>query len=288
MEPGYYTSLTNAEYHGGAGHSSTGLKKFLRKTPQAILYEKVKAADQESNAAYNLGSAVHGLILEPHHFERDFAVSDVWNLRTKEGRAQRDQFERECGNRTIINLEQYAQAQLMAQAALQNPVVKYHLAGTCREYSFYWKQSAVEDAAPVLLKVRPDAISTAGADVPTIYDVKTCASAAYGEFQRDIVKYLYHVSAAMYLHGVNSCKAFLDDHNNGRPYENFAFICIEKEPPYQVALYNLSPQFLHIGNSFYRAALMRLQMALELDWPGYPTRFRMMDPPSWADRLDEV
>ena len=94
--------------------------------------------------------------MEPHNFNRDFAISDVWNLKTKAGRESRDAFAQENSDKIIINLEQRAQAGLMADAILNHPFASAMLADTVNEQSFYWPHEI--DGAEYLLKVRPDVL----------------------------------------------------------------------------------------------------------------------------------
>ena len=282
MKPGVYTDISNNDYHTSAGYSSTTIKKFLNQTPASILFEKTNKP-KDDKPAYSLGSAVHSLILEPEKFDDDFAVTGNWNLRTNLGKETRDRFVAENQGKIIITPEDYAQARMMANSVLDHPMSSACLTGTKNENSIFWKEDfesrEVEGLnLEILLKVRPDAIST---DYPIIYDIKTCKSAAYKDFQKDIVNFGYHISAAMYLKGVNSCEEF----TNQKFYDSFCFICVEKEPPYQVAVYELDPEFLRIGAMFFNKALERLALALHYDWPTYPESIRIMEPPKWANLL---
>lgn len=281
-EPGLYSSLTNAQYHAAQGISSSQIKRFLEKTPAKLLYEDVNV-ERKPNPVYDLGSAVHCLVLEPLNFERDFAVSDVWNLRTNAGKEARDKFCAENKGKTIIDIEQHERAASMANAIISHPTASSLLSDAIVEQSVFWEHKSTNDFKP-LLKVRPDAVSP---HHPLILDIKTCQNASWSEIQRAILNYKYHVSASMYLEGANQCKP-LRDAVCPEGFSGFALICVESEPPYEVACYELSSSFIQIGHRFFVAGLMRYEMAIRDNWPSYPQSLRVIDPPQWADRVSFI
>lgn len=283
--PGLYSDLTNAQYHGANGVSSTQLKRMLENTPAKTLYQDLHT-ERKSKAVYDLGSAVHSLVLEPNNFERDFAVSDVWNLRTNAGKDAKAAFMEANAGKTIIDVEQHERALAMAHAVIDNQTAAALLDSAIVEQSIFWQREKgfLEDDFTPILKVRPDAVSP---NHSLIVDIKTCQSAAWSDIQSAIIKYKYHLSAAMYLEGANQCKPLKDALGIER-FTNFAFVCVESEPPYEVACYELSPDFLEKGLTMYRAALDRYRIALEQNWPSFPDALRVIDPPPWADRINYI
>lgn len=280
--PGLYSDLTNVQYHGSNGVSSSRLKRLLENTPAKTRYEDAHA-ERKPNAVYDLGSAVHALVLEPQNFQRDFAVSDVWNLHTNAGKAAKAAFIEANQGKTIINIEQQERAMSMAHAVIDNAVASMLLGDVMVEQSIFWQYTNLfeySDFSP-LLKVRPDAVSP---HHTLIVDIKTCQSASWSDMQAAILKYKYHLSAAMYLEGANQCRPLKDALGIDR-FTGFVLICVESEPPYQVACYELSALYLDKGLQQYRAALERYRMAVEDNWPAYPNSLRVIEPPPWADRI---
>jgi exodeoxyribonuclease VIII len=111
-------------------------------------------------------------------------------------------------------------------------------------------------------------------DLGVIFDLKTTTDARPQAVQRDIMKYGYHKSAAHYLNG---CRAL------GIPGDNFAWIFIEKEPPYAIGLYFCSPDLLLRGEiemEKYAAEYFACKRSGE--WPAYSPEFQTIDAPSWA------
>jgi hypothetical protein len=92
--------------------------------------------------------------------------------------------------------------------------------------------------------------------------------------ERDVQKWGYHLSAAHYLNG---CQA------RGLPGDNFAWIFIEKKPPYAIGLYFASPDLLLRGKTDMRGYLDRYAECLAHDvWPAYSPDFQTIDLPAWA------
>jgi hypothetical protein len=98
---------------------------------------------------------------------------------------------------------------------------------------------------------------------------------------------MYHLSAAMYLEGVNQCTELLQETKHFA-YTKFVLVLVENEPPYLPAAYELSQEYIEIGKLLYRRAMRTLQHGRDNDWPGFPEEIRVMEPPTWANRLHTV
>ena len=282
IEPGWYRDMSNEDYHGSFGFSSSQLKVLIEKTPAHLLQSFSDKKHPTDNM--NLGTAVHTLVLEPEKFEDEIAVMPVLNLRTKDGRAQRDNFEADNVGKTTIKESDLPKALAMAESVRSHPMAALLLEDIVVESSVYWWYRSMDpdddSQYKSMLKVRPDALSVAH---PVIIDLKTRADASYSGFIKAIQNFYYHVSAAMYLEGVNQCRELLSDIGYFA-YTKFVFVCVENTPPYCTALYELPPEYLDLGKTLYRRSLRTLRTGLEEDWPGYPEEIRMIEPPSWASR----
>lgn len=280
FEPGWYLDLSNDDYHGSMGTSSSTLKKFLEKTPAHVAYDRRHPKESTANMA--LGTAVHSLVLEPEKWEADIAVMPSLNLRTNAGRAERDAFFADNKGKTIVTPDQLEQAKAMAKNVLAHPTASALLDNAVCESSIYWwyRSMDVDDETHYkeMVKVRPDAISQSHS---VVMDLKTCDDATYSGFIRSVQKFGYHVSAAMYLEGINQCKALLQELGHFA-YTKFLFICVENKAPYLVSIYELSPEYLEIGKFMYRYAMQKLYQARQEDWPGFPEEVRIIEPPTYA------
>ncbi|GAA4648399.1 hypothetical protein GCM10023116_06680 [Kistimonas scapharcae] len=67
----------------------------------------------------------------------------------------------------------------------------------------------------------------------------------------------------------------------------FAWLAIEKEPPYAIGLYMASPELLMQGHDLYRQYLVNYHGCRETGiWPAYATDFLTIDLPEWAKPAD--
>lgn len=277
--PCYVPDMPNDTYHGNmAFTSSTTIKKYGDTVPAKIYYDECYPPERDESA-YALGTLVHALVLEPHLVASSVAIAPTVNKRTKEGRATLDKFYADNAGKTIVSETDYEQGLLMAQAINNDPTAARLLSNTANEYSIFWQHESGE-----LLKVRFDAANPA---YKLLVDIKTTQNASFDEFQRTILKYGYHISAAMYLLGVNSCPDLLADLGVDR-FEGFTFVCVEKTPPYLVACYELSADFLDIGAGEFEANLDRMMTAKAAHYPGYTNALRVISPPPWAGKLKTI
>ena len=114
-------------------------------------------------------------------------------------------------------------------------------------------------------------------DLGVVFDVKTCEDARPAQVERDLVKWGYHLSAAHYLAGLRAL---------GLPADNFAWIFVEKKPPYAIGLYMASPALLDQAGREWADLMARFARCRAAnDWPGYPAAFMTIDLPVWARDL---
>lgn len=282
IEPGWYRDLANEDYHGSFGTSSSQLKKLIEKTPAHLLHSFNQPNEPTENMA--LGTAVHTLLLEPETFDTEFAIAPEVDRRTKAGKEAWADFLILCEGKTAIKECDLEKAQAMADSVRNHPLAGLLLQDIVPESSVYWwyKSMDADDDTQYkeMLKVRPDILCR---NYPVIADLKTTNDASYSGFIKAIQNYYYHVSAAMYLEGVNQCKPLLEEMRHFA-YTKFVFICVENTEPYLTSAYELSPEYLDLGKAIYRRTLRIMREARENDFPGFPDEIRIIEPPPWANR----
>lgn len=286
-EPGWYKGLTDDQYHGSFGFSSSQIKVLLKQTPAHLRQQLTETS--EDTAATALGGAVHAMLLQPERYNDLVAVLPKLNLRSSIDRGVRDDFVAEHAGKSIITDAQKATAERMVESVLSHDYARTLLTDIVPESSVYWWYTSTdldENGEPfrVMTKVRPDALSIGH---PVIVDLKTARDATFTGFQKAILEHGYHVSAAMYQQGINQCTPLLEELRH-YAYTTFVFVVVESQPPYPVAVYELSPEFLELGKSQFRRAMRILRDARTNDWPAFPNEIRVIDPPPWANRLHIV
>lgn len=282
IEPGWYRDLGNDAYHASFGISSSRLKTLIEQTPAHLKHEF--GVHKEPTANMMLGTALHTLVLEPEKFDEEVAIMPQLNLRTNAGKAEKEAFMYEAQGKAVITPAQFEQAQRMAESVMSHPIAGVLLSDIVTESSVYWwyKSMDADDDTKYkeMLKVRPDALCKS---YPVMIDVKSTMDGSYTGFIKSIQNFYYHVSAAMYLEGVNQCKPLLEELKHFA-YTKFVFVCVENKAPYLTSVYELSPEYLEIGKTIYRNALYALKNGREQDWPGFPDDIRVIEPPGWARR----
>ena len=112
--------------------------------------------------------------------------------------------------------------------------------------------------------------------------------------RRSVVNYDYLLSAAFYADGVDHCReaiaAALDIDERlilGLPVE-VEYVVAEKEYPFLVARYEMTPEQLEIGRQMYADALSKVVAAEEIGyWPGYDQGPVPLVLPGWFERRVE-
>lgn len=263
--PGIY-DISSETYHGGAGISRTKLCEFVR-SPYHYWHRYVRH-DREPikpTAAMEFGSAFHLLILEPHLFHEKVAVApEGLDRRRTADKAIWAQFEAESIGKILIKGEDYQHMQNMANSLWDNAAARALIEGGQYERSIYY----IEKNSGTLCKTRPDILRN-----NFIADLKTADDASFHEFQKDMVKYGYHLQAGMCFDAAEEVlKTKLAE---------FVFIPVEKTPPYAVAIYPIDIESINVGRRTYQTKLMQLNECHANNvWPSYESRIITL--PGWV------
>lgn len=268
IEPGIYFDMSNEEYHAANGVSKSGLSLFA-KNAEKYHWRYILGNREESKPQYVVGSAVHTATLEPDKFDQQYIVGPDVNKNTNIWKA----FVQSNSDKAILGVNDYDLIMGMAASVRKHPVAKNLLVDGYAEASIF----ATEPATGELVKVRPDWVTE---DV--ICDLKTTTDASPSKFFRDMYTYSYHIQAGMYPEVFNML-------GSGPAISDFVFICVEKEPPFCVAVYRASEEDREMGRQAFHRALVRFSEARKANrWPGYNDD-RIIDTslPGWAKRDEE-
>ena len=224
-------------YHSGIDRiTSSGLKLLLKKTP-AHYYAEYMGEGSQPTAAMEYGIAAHALILEGEEAFAKVAMAkpEGVDFRTKEGKA----FKAASKGKMILSEkdieEMYAFKDKLKESALGSAM--FNGTGMAEEV-VTWRDALTSADA----KCKPDWMAKDGS---LIIDLKMMADADPTNFKRAIYRYGYHISAAMYVEGVES-------HFN-------------KKPRFVWAVCELSEGHDRVGHglAIYAECKQRKQ------WPGY-------------------
>lgn len=246
--------MTNKEYRECEGVSRSTLAVLLDKTPLHLKYQ-LDQGGREDTKAFTFGRAAHKYILEKDDFFNEFAVSPKFNLRTKVGKADAEDFAIINAGKDIIAEDDFEQIKLMRQAIDTHPVARELLTGEV-EQSFFWTDEKTGEKC----KVRPDVITTHEGR-KYLVDYKTTDSCEDGHFERSVRRFHYDFQAAMYCEGL---------FNNTLEDYGFCFVAQEKKPPYAVRVYFCSEALIYGGMDKFKWALDIWHYCRKSgDWFGY-------------------
>lgn len=262
-EPGLRADLSSV-YHSGIRHTPTralsysGIKVLLEKTPLDFITPRDKKSDE-----MGFGTIVHKMALGKGG---EFEVSPFDDYRTKDARAWRD----DCimNNRIPIKADKFADASAMAKIIQER--IKRAIDGAIyeTEVPFFWIENGIWFSGM---------LDVWCAERFTVIDPKTTGNVH--DFQREIVKFNYHIQSALYRRGLDA----IFPENAGR--HQFKILPIATEPPYGSRLINISEAWRTGADmDINRAARIFAECERTGVWPGYPDE-ETMDEPSWQAKL---
>lgn len=213
--------------------------------------------------AMQLGSLVHLLCFQKNDFEETYAISPFDSFRTKESKEWREDMENQ--GKVVITEDTYAHASDMADC-IMNTDLLFHL-GECD-----YETAVFVDYHGTKVKCMIDMAPKHG---QILADLKTTSSITdVAGLQRAILQRGYHVQAAMYLDLWNAA--------TGESRDQFQFLFIETESPYEHAWVEISPNLLAKGREEYMNALMRwIDCSSKNKWPKSIEGLQTIDLPAW-------
>lgn len=258
-EPGYFTDISNEEYHKGPGISKSQLD-LAHESPALLSWSKSAPEDERKRGALDIGTAVHTLLLEPHLFEQQYAVGPANAPRnTKAGKEKWAEFEETLDGRIVLTGDDYQTIKLMQASAMAHPHARWLLeAEGDAEASIYW----TDPETGLLCRIRPDKLVPS---VNIIVDVKTTDDVA--KFKWSVRDYRYDVQDAFYSSGYHA--------HFGEAPAQFVFLVVGKTincGKYPVRVITLDDESRAVGYDEMREDLhLVAECTNNNNWPGIQT-----------------
>ncbi len=271
MSPDELLPMENADYHRHAAVSKSHLDQVARSPLHYwARYLDPNRIEFEPTPAMQVGTAVHTHVLELDQWDQRYVVMpDGIDRRTKQGKAEWDAFSTASSGRTVLSKADAEQVMRMGQAVYGHPAAAMllkQLPGKA-ETTHMWTDADTG----LQCKCRPDWLTDDGS---LIIDLKTTEDASPKGFEKSIGNWRYHVQAAWYLHGLEQATGI-------RP-EQFIFICVEKKPPYAVAVYAAASEMIDAGWAAAQRDLEVLATCKAANaWPGYSEQIEIISLPPW-------
>lgn len=251
------------DYHAIDALGSSDVKRLLRSPAH---FKAGRDEPREPSDAQQLGTAIHLGVLEPERFEREVALSPKFDRRTKDGKAAAAAFEAEHAGKHLLSADDFDLVRRCVDAVHAHPAAGSLLQHGVPEVSLRWPDAVHGVACKARLDwLRPDG---------GIVDLKSAIDASPGGFARAIGQFGYALQCAHYQLGAEAVLA-------QAPY--FAFIAVEKEPPFAVGVYVLDPESVEAARERVRTAYARYQECAAANaWPAYSPLIETINAPRWA------
>lgn len=246
--------------------SYSSLKQFRRSPLHYITYLTQK---KEATPALIFGNMFDCLLLTPDEFEKRFVVAPEINKRTNAGKEQFEQFIEANKGKTIVTKEMIEGANKMIESVNNHRVASEILKanGTVQR-----KMNWVDTKTKLPCTMQSDFDSD---EINIVCDIKSTTDASESKFMRDAFEYGYHIQCAMYLEAFRR-KMFR--------FPRFAFIVIEKEPPFAVNVFNkISESFIKLGQQEIETLRQEFVHAMENKLFNQAYDFRSVDGGSILD-----
>jgi hypothetical protein len=277
-KPGLVASVPMDSYHGadlcdGPSISSTGLRTIFGDSPAHYWIGSPLNPDRvekEDTAAFRLGKAAHHLFSGEAGFREHFAIrpEEYQDYRGAAARIWKDSVI--ASGKIPLTPEDMIDLQGMAgllpwqkgmedSGLANNAMVRSGVLNGEIECSLVWK----DEKTGVWLKARPDAIPTDGT---IMADMKTAQQVDEASVQRSLGSFRYDMQAALARMGM---RAVL-----GIEIDLFAFVWVQKTPPYSVSITTVPPEDMDEAEHDLRVAIDTFARCLaSKSWPG-PTGYR--------------
>lgn len=268
-EIGTLLSISFEDYQKAPGINQSGLKEILRSPAH---YQASLKAEPKDTEAMRFGRIFHTAILEPQLFRERHVIEPKFDRRTKQGKLDFDVWKSGLRSDAILIPSLWEEPLLaMIDKVLSHKLVSDLLPGSLREVSLFWDDIETGERC----KARYDLVTADG----VIVDFKTTLDARPYAFAREIWNREYHVQVSHYCNGAHVSQVGRGD--------QFIFIAIEKNPPYELAVYPAGLRTFSIGDH-YRSQAMHTYSRCKKEnrWPGYNEEAFPLDVPAWAENVD--
>lgn len=287
---GRFIDLDERDYRNGPGISRSDLLLINRSYRH---YLQSKTINKETPALY-FGKAFHMALLEPDKFddtyinEKDFLSEEAYikeftkdiKRRTKAGKEEYVEklprlkesyklYAKDFIGKIAMKPEVREIIEQMTEKIRQHPLVKQFFKNSELESSYY----GYDPIYGFLRKSRLDLITDT-----EIIDFKTTLDASLNRFSRDIVNYMLHFQAAYYLDVARLA---------GFRFKRFMFVCVEKEPPYEVAIYDLNSSAIEVGHEIMERLLCKMNKYLNNKTKGYPRHIQTIGLPAFGYSVND-
>jgi hypothetical protein len=248
------TKIPDKEYHAIKDRCSASVLKSLRRSPAHMKQQQDDPKESESMA---LGSLFHCQTLEPSEFSDRYVRVSKIDKRTKEYR------EAAATGLIVVDDEACRTAYQMACSAKD-----HSKAGKLLNAAEFFEGAVLFEIDGIPCKAKIDFFAHG-----RVCDLKSTRDASPESFQKDFVKFGYHVQGAFYRRAARAA---------GLDCSGFVIVATENSEPHLTAVYELSENALRLGDQIINRLLPVWWECRQTQvYPGYPEVVTVLDLPAW-------
>ena len=247
-------NLTHHNYYTDTEYiSNSMLNNLTGKSPEYFKY--MLDNPQPSTPAMKFGSALHMNVLQPEEFNNYYAITPKFDKRTKQGKADYEEFTNNNMFKTIISEQDNELIQRMTDRLFKDYEAHRLLLNGIKEHIIAWENEEYDVKCRGMLDVYRE-------DVGIIVDLKTTQDSSYYGFANSVKKFKYYKQAAFYLDAVRA--------------DEFYIVAVEKSAPFNINIIQIGDDLLDRGRELYNRDLEIYKYCLDNDyWP--PQGFDYLD-----------
>jgi len=242
-----YSGMPNESYHGFREWNGSSMLKHALRSVESFLYEKEQ--EPKSTLALERGGAFH-LCLEGltqgkgmEFYQDNVLPCPTKTILTKSWYAEK---EANSGCYCLPEAERDAVATMSLNIHAKGSRLKLFDSGFA-ELSFFW----IDEKTGIKCKARTDWIDFGEqSGNQFILDYKSTKNHKRKGFDREMLNYGYHFSAAFYMEGVRQV--------TGLPFDDFTVAACANTPPHEVRFYPVGRDSLDEGRSLFQDCLWKI------------------------------
>lgn len=250
--------IKTPDYHADkTAVNSSSLKKIL-KSPLAF-HDAFYGKPKEPSDTMKFGTLAHLAILQPDKFKKSYVVMPEFVSKKADGtvtdskntiyyKQQVEEWKSSLlPEAVVVTQEEQEKLFRTVDAILKHKTARNLLKDGSPEVCGYWR----DEETGIKCRMQADFISF---NANALIDLKTTSDCSWDSFRRSVENYNYPFQLAMYSNGIKNITNIKPDFH--------IWIAVENVAPYEVMVYEMSPQYSEIGEWEYRQALKKLNECL--------------------------
>lgn len=251
MKNRIYYNLSNEDYHNQKDYLSSSMIKLILQNPELYYKTYVKNEKQivseELNKIFDVGTAIHARILEPHVYEKTV----TFYSKRKSGK-EWEEFKEANKNKLILGDMQKMQLDRMYDSFMKSELGPKLISGGQSEVSLFTYLDGTN------IRVRADYINESEGKIFDLKSTSGIISEEKFKYNLESKLYGYDLQAALYV------DAFSKQESSNKEYE-FYWICLSKDFN-DIKVFKASKELIIQGREKYKKALKLIDEYTKKEW----------------------